>query len=53
MDYVIVMLGLVFIADIIWDAFKSFGRRDCEEKKIQELEGRVKKLEERLYEQKV
>ncbi|WP_294880608.1 hypothetical protein [Sulfurimonas sp. RIFOXYB12_FULL_35_9] len=41
LDYVIVMLGLVFIADIIGDAFKSFGMRDCkDEKKMWEIEGR-------------
>ena len=45
LDYVIVMLGLVFIADIIGDAFKSRRIRDCEEKKIQELEERVTRLD--------
>lgn len=45
LDYLIVMLGLVFIADIIGDAFKSHRMRDCKDEKIAELEGRVKRLE--------
>ncbi|MDD3834355.1 MAG: hypothetical protein PHS42_02675 [Sulfurimonas sp.] len=53
LDYLIIMFGLVFIADIIGDVFKSRRMRDCEDEKMQELEERVKKLEERLYEQKV
>lgn len=48
LDYVVIMLGLVFIADSIGDVFKSRRMRDCEDKKIEELEERVKKLEEKL-----
>ena len=47
MDYVIVMLGLVFIADIIGDVFKSYRMQDCKDEKIKELEVRVEKLEEK------
>lgn len=50
MDYVIFMLGLVFIADIIGDVFKNHKMQDCKNKKIQELGERVDKLEEKLHE---
>ena len=53
LDYVVIMFGLVFIADIIGDVFKSRRMRDCKDEKIAELEERVKRLEDGLYEQKV
>ncbi len=54
LDYVVIMIGLFFIVESLSDAFKSFWMRDCgDEKKIRELEGRVKKLDDGLYEQKV
>lgn len=49
LDYVVIMIGLSFIAESLSDAFKSYRMRDCEdEKKIQELEERVKRVEEKL-----
>lgn len=48
LDYVVIMIGLFFIAESLNDAFTSHRMRDCEEKKIQELEKRVKRFEEKL-----
>ena len=52
LDYVVIMIGLFFIVESLSDAFKS-RRCDCEDEKMQEIEGRVKKLEEKLHEQKI
>ncbi|MFA5455763.1 MAG: hypothetical protein WC272_10660 [Sulfurimonas sp.] len=49
LDYVVVMIGLSFIAESLSDAFKSRRVGNCKsEKKIQELEERVKWVEEKL-----
>lgn len=49
LDYLIIMFGLVFIADIIGDVFKSRRMRDCEdEEKIREIEKRVELVEKKL-----
>ncbi|GEM_PF-4503271 len=54
LDYVVIMIGLFFIAESLGDAFKSFWMRDCgDKKKMREIEERVKKLEEGFYEQKI
>ncbi len=54
LDYVVVMIGLFFIVESLSDAFKSRRMCDCEdEKKMREIEERVKRLEEGLHEQKV
>ena len=54
LDYVVIMIGLFFIAESLGDAFKSRRMCDCEdEKKMREIEERVKRLEEGLHEQKV
>ncbi|ABB43513.1 hypothetical protein Suden_0232 [Sulfurimonas denitrificans DSM 1251] len=48
-DYVVIMIGLFFIAESLSSAFASYKMRDCEdEKKIQELEEHVKRFEEKL-----
>ena len=52
LDYVVIMIGLFFIVESLSDAFKS-RRCGCEDEKILEIEGRVKKLEEKLHEQKI
>lgn len=52
LDYVVIMIGLFFIVESLSDACKS-RRYDCEDEKMSEIEGRVKKLEEKLHEQKV
>lgn len=48
LDYVVIMIGLFFIAESLSDAFKSRRRCDCEEKKIQKLEERLERFEEKL-----
>ncbi len=49
LDYVVIMIGLFFIVESLGDALKSFGRRDCgDEKKMREIEKRVKILEGRI-----
>lgn len=48
LDYVVIMIGLSFIAESLSSAFTSHRMRDCEEKKIQELEERLKRFEEKL-----
>jgi hypothetical protein len=40
------MIGLFFIVESLSDAFKSRRMRDCEDEKMQEIEERIKKLEE-------
>ncbi len=44
-DYVVIMIGLSFIAETLGDTIKSRRMHDCKEKKIQELEERVTRLE--------
>jgi len=53
LDYVVVMIGLFFIVESLGDAFQSARMRDFgDEKKMREIEERIKKLEDWLYEQK-
>ncbi len=51
LDYVVIMIGLFFIAESLGDAFKSFWMRDCkDEKKMREIEERVELVEKKLNE---
>lgn len=49
-DYMIVMIGLVFIADSICDAIATYKSSDCEKDRLLELEERVGVLEGKILE---
>lgn len=49
LDYVVIMIGLFFIAESLGDAFKS-RRCYCEDEKIREIEERVGLVEKKLNE---
>lgn len=49
-DYMIVMIGLVFIADSIGSVIKNYKSNDCEKDRLLELEERFGALEEKILE---